>query len=1181
MKPSLTLLTALLLAPFAAPRAADTAQADASLAREKAAAGRRPVAFTAAADLLADGFRTPPPETRPWCYWYWMNDNISKDGITRDLEAMARVGIGEALLGNIVDPDMPIGDVRIFSPRWWELTEHAIREAKRTGVNLGIFNSPGWSQSGGPWVKTNQAMRYLVSSETRVTGPQRFAAKLPAPAEIFQDVAVLALPAPKADGERLAAEKSQVACEPLLADLTKLVDGDLLTVCELPDKSKPLAVTFECAAPFTARSLTLRHAAGSFIAQCKLAAADDSGEFRTVREFVMDRRGLSRPKYAVNVGFMIHGATVVSFPAVTARKFRLTITLTVVENPPVGAAKADTAVEKPTLSEIELSGAARLESNVEKQLGKMHPTPGPAWNSYVWPVATEPESAAFTVAPGAVLNLTSKLAPDGTLNWDVPAGEWIILRTGMTPTGASNHPTTDEGRGYEVDKMNRDAIFAHYDAMVGKLVKRMPKSDRSALRHIVIDSYEVGSQNWTEGFGKLFRQTYGYDATPWLPVLTGRIVGSANQSDRFLWDLRRLVADRIAYDYVGGLRDAAHRHGLRLWLENYGHWGFPAEFLQYGGQSDDLGGEFWIWDDAARPSNLTELRCASSAAHSYGKGVVFAEAFTSARSFLDFPARMKPLGDWAFCQGINHLVLTLFIHQPWEDRKPGVNAWFGTEFNRHNTWFNQSKAWIDYLRRGHWMLQQGVNVADVAYFIGEDTPKMTGPLLPALPAGHDYDFINAEALLKRAQVKGGRVAIPNGPAYRILVLPPGTTMRPEVLRKIRDLVAVGTVVVGTAPTESPSLQNYPAADTQVKKLAAELWGDCDGKKITERVFGKGRVFCGVELPEVFERLGLTPDIERPDGLNWTHRQTPEADIYFVANPQPTPRLTELSFRVAGRAPEIWHADSGETEPTALFAAAGDRTRVTLPLDANGSAFVVFRRPAPGASIATVKKDGAALASGGVASPVRVTRDGKKFRALVSESGNYAFTQTDGKELKLAAKLPAPVTVSGGWKLQFPGQPVRELAEVKPWQEFADDAVKYFSGTATYETALDIPAEWLGAGRRLTLDLGKVDVLAEVSLNGKDLGVAWKPPFAVDLTAAAKPGKNRLVVKVTNNWQNRLIGDSKLPENERTTFTTAPALSPRTELLPSGLSGPVRLLPAREVELTATRNSNGLPASESP
>jgi hypothetical protein len=1125
--------------------------------------------LSAHADALADNFRTPPIDTRPWCYWYWISNNISKQGITRDLEAMARVGIGGALIGNILDPDTPLGDVKLFSPAWWEHIEHAVREGKRTGVNIGIFNSSGWSQSGGPWVKAEETMRYLLSSETRVTGPCKFAGQLPAPHHIFQDVAVLAFPAPGADVDRRAAARPRIFCEPPLKDSANFLDGDLQTFCELPEQSQPLTVTLEFAESFTARSLTLHPAAGSFIARCTLAADEGGGEFRTVREFLMDRRGLARPsENHFAVGFMIRGATVISFPAVTARKFRLIVELTCVQAPLAGTPNDFKVVSKPALSSIELSGAARLESHVEKQLGKMHPTSKPEWNSYVWPAATEPENTGLLVPPGAVLNLTSALAPDGTLEWEVPPGEWIILRTGMTPTGARNKPTVEEGRGYEVDKMNRSAIFSHYDAMVGQLVGRMPMADRSALRHVVIDSYEVASQNWTDGFGELFRETYGYDPAPWLPVLTGRIVGSANQSDRFLWDLRRLVADRIAYDYVAGLRDAAHRHGLRLWLENYGNWGFPAEFLQYGGQSDDLGGEFWVTSDNPVGEQVSELRAASSAAHIYGKRVVSAEAFTSARSFVDHPARLKALGDWALTHGINHFVFHVYIHQPWDDRKPGVNAWFGTEFNRHNTWFEQSKAWIDYLRRCFWLLQQGSSVADVAYFIGEDAPTMTGSRQPSLPSGYDFDHINAEVILQRAQAAHGCLSIPGGPSYRVLVLPALETMRPELLRKIRDLVAAGVVVVGPPPARSPSLQDFPAADAEVGQLARELWGDCDGKKNTEHAFGQGRVFCGVGLDHVFQRLGITPDIELTGHLGWTHRRTEEADIYFVHNPQDMPCTAELSFRVGGREPEIWHPDSGEIKLTALFVADGDRTRVTLSLDATGSAFVVFRRNASGASIADAEKDGVKLVPAQTVSPLEVERHGKNFRALVAEAGNYTLTDTGGRKMHFAAKLPAPLTVEGGWQLRFPGQAVREVAELKPWQDFDDEAVKYFSGTATYETTLDIPEEFLGAERRLQLDLGRVNVLAEVCLNGKDLGVLWKPPFTVDITDAAKPGRNTLVVTVTNNWNNRLTGDAMLPESERSTFITSPPKVPRTALLPSGLSGPVRLLPAQEFELTA-------------
>ncbi len=417
----------------------------------------------------------------------------------------------------------------------------------------------------------------------------------------------------------------------------------------------------------------------------------------------------------------------------------------------------------------------------------------------------------------------------------MPQGEWVILRMGMSPTGTKNAPASPEGQGLEVDKMNRAAARAHFDAYIGELLRRMPAEDRRAFKHVVADSYEMGSQNWTDGFDARFRAQFGYDPTPWLPVLTGRIVESADASERFLWDMRRMVADGVAYEYVGGLREISNEHGLKLWLENYGHWGFPAEFLQYGGQADQVSGEFWATGDLGS----IELRAAASAAHVYGKPIVSAEAFTSGQRFESTPWSLKPRGDWALTEGINHWVMHVYIHQPWEDRLPGVNAWFSTEFNRHNTWFEQTREWIDYYRRCHYLLQQGAHVADVAYFIGDDTPKMTGVREPELPDGYDYDYINGEVIRERLEVRDGRFVLPDGKSYRVLVLPQLRTMRPEVLQRIVELVRAGGVVLGPRPEQSPSLADWPAADAQVRDSAAELWGDCDGLDVTQRRFGEG------------------------------------------------------------------------------------------------------------------------------------------------------------------------------------------------------------------------------------------------------------------------------------------------------------------------------------------------------
>ena len=902
---------------------------------------------------LIRGFAQPPDSTKPWCYWYWISDNLSREGITRDLEAMARVGIGEALIGNIFLDDVPAGKTKVLTEEWWGVVEHAIREAGRVGVNIGMFNSPGWSQSGGPWVKPEQAMRYLVSSETRVTGPATFTQRLPRPADPFQNVAVLAFPSPQSDTAGLATGAARLSCEPVAAGLDRLMDGRTDTLFGFPDGAGQGTTTFtigiELPGLFTARSLALTPGESGWAARVELQAAGDDAQFRVVEAFAFDRSNM-----AIGVGPLPRGPVTRSFEPVAARRFRLVFT---------GVSG------KAALAEINLSPAARVESFVEKQLGKMHPTPLPMWDTYLWPAQSGPDVAELAVPPGEVLNLSANLAADGTLRWEVPAGEWVILRLGMTPTGTRNSPASPEGQGLEIDKMNREAARMHFEAFIGQILKRMPAADRKAFTRVVADSYEMGSQNWTDGFARTFRKRYGYDPLPWLPALTGRVVGSADESDRFLWDLRRLVADHVATDYVGGLRDLCRPHGLQLWLENYGHWGFPAEFLQYGGQSDRIGGEFWVTGDLGS----IELRAASSCANTYGKPIVSAEAFTGGPAFQTAPAGLKARGDWAFCEGISHFVLHVNIHQPWEDKVPGVNAWFGTEFNRHNTWFEPGKAWIDYLRGCCFLLQQGWRVADVAYFIGEDAPKMTGVRAPALPAGCDFDFINAEVILDKLSVKDGRLTLPHGTSYRVLVLPELETMRPAVLRKIRALVKAGATILGPPPARSPSLEDYPKCDAEVRRLAAELWGreamgSTRGPRVTSGgppdqggpSVGKGSVIVGHELGRGRRDLGAGPDFQSSPNLRFTHRRAGNTDLYFVANPQPQEIAAMAAFRVDGKAPELWWPDSGRIERPAVFEVANGVVSLPLQLGPHGSAFVVFREPATGDRIVSVHRDGELL-----------------------------------------------------------------------------------------------------------------------------------------------------------------------------------------------------------------------------
>ena len=873
---------------------------------------------------IEKGFQTPPDSVKPSVYWYWLSDNISKEGVTRDLEAMAEVGIGRAFIGNIgLDKnDTPYGNVKLLTDEWWGVTAQALKTAARVGVDIGLFNSPGWSQSGGPWIQPTQTMRYLASTELRLQGPQQFSRLLAKPQADFQDVLVLAFPAPAQDADKLPDYTPVITSSVAMPQAANLVDGKPETEAAFPDATS-LTLAIDLAKPLTARSLVLVPARKSFRADCELQVST-GGQYQTLKSFQLNR---SNP--ALNVGFLPYGPVVVSFPAVRGTSFRLVLT-----NMSKGGG----------LAEISLSGAPRLDQYVEKQLGKMFQTPLPLWPDYQWVTQTEPADKALTVDPARVIDISSHLKPDGTLTWSVPAGEWVVVRYGMVPTGVTNTPAAPEGRGPEVDKMSKAAVEAHFDAFLGSLLRRIPPAERTALKWVVADSYETGSQDWTTGMAAAFRARYHYDPTPWLPVLTGRIVGSAARSDRFLWDLRRLVADRVAYQYVGGLRGVSHQNGLKLWLENYGHWGFPGEFLQYGGQADEVGGEFWNEGELGS----IECRAASSAAHIYGKNKVAVESFTAwGKPYQRYPALLKKRGDWSFTEGTNNMVLHVLITQPYPDKMPGVNAGFGTEFTPNNTWFTQSKAFITYLRRCMFLLQQGKPVNDVAYFIGEDAPKMTGIRDPELPRGYSYDYINAEVLLNRGRVRDGRLVLPDGMSYRLLVLPPLATMRPELLRRIRGLVAQGLVILGPAPSRSPSLQNYPAADSEVKKVAAELWGKVDGKTVKAGRFGKGMVLAGLDMPTALQQLRVLPDVKlasEPTGSSsvlYAHRTTPDAELYFLTNQTDQRIQVAPAFRVTARQPEFWDPVTGRRRPLPEFTAGAGTTTVPLTLEPLQSGFVVF------------------------------------------------------------------------------------------------------------------------------------------------------------------------------------------------------------------------------------------------
>jgi hypothetical protein len=762
------------------------------------------------------------------------------------------------------------------------------------------------------------------------------------------------------------------------------------------------------------------------------------------------------------------------------------------------------------------------------------------------------------------------------LHWNCPRGRWTILRIGYLV-----QPVTDEGYRriqmsssptpqWEIDPMSSEAMDLHFAETAKKLIEDAGPLTGKTFRYTHIDSWEIGVPTWTNNFISEFRDRRGYDLIKYLPALAGKKLDTPELADRFKWDYRRTIADLIAENYYGRLSKLSAKYGLGIHPESGGpYYDQYIDALAVLGISDVPMAEFWSSrgpvrgaDGAPRgtfqgvPSKFfhtsaqsmpeqfgATVRQAASAAHIYGKPVSQAEAFTNFNhDWSEDPYFLKPYGDRAFCRGLTRNVLCFFVHQSTLTDIPGYQ-WehVGVHFDRNVTWWPKSNAWLTYLARCQHLLRQGRFVADVAYFSGEAIPNFV--LLDRKPIpGYDYDVINAQALLTRAHANDGRLVLADGMSYRYLVIPDGTAeaMSPEVLDKIRELTEGGVTVVGQRPKHSLGLVNYPASQGHIASLAASLWGGAHEKGKNTLHVGNGRVIQNTTLEEVMAADGLHPDLEfraitNAIELDWIHRQTDRTDIYFVANLSEASGQVEAVFRVSGKAPELWDPVSGDMRELPEFHQEKSRTVVPLQFAPKQSWFVVFQKPVGNLVVATAKN----------------------FRRAVQVS-----------------ELTGPWEVSFDPRWGGPGTVV--FQELQDWIARAEEGIKYYSGTATYHKTFDAPDAAV-----TYLDLGAVKNLAQVRLNGEDLGIVWTAPWRVNVGNALRARGNRLEIEVVNLWPNRLIGDGGLPKQDRLTKTNVrtyernlPASFPcwwnldceeRKKsgapeiLLSSGLLGPVRLL----------------------
>jgi hypothetical protein len=874
---------------------------------------------------LEFGFLHPPDSARPWVYSFWLNGNVTSNGITADLEAMKRVGIGGLLLMD-VEQDTPPGTFSFASPEWRNLFKHLCAEAYRLGLQVNLNNDPGWCGSGGPWVTPELSMQKLVWTETQVQGGAHFDGQLPRP-EAFQgfyrDITVLAFPTLDGDLVKMSdfAPKFTTSSGGSVPDAQALLAAGAKPKIELPLPSpgRPSYVQVEFSKPFTARQMVLDMGLSvDQICHGILLSSIDGQSFKVVREFDAEDS-------------VLH----LNFPEVTARYFRAQFSL---RNPDL---------EGLAILNLEFSPRVRIEHVEGKAMFvRKHRYPGP--NEFPGKASYPVLANSLVINRSRVLDLTDHLDREGRLSWDVPPGTWTVIRFGHTSNGTENRPAPQGGHGLECDKLSKAGVQAVFDGFVRKIVQDIKDVSPDVLVSTHVDSWEVGPQNWTENFREEFQQRRGYDPLLFLPVMTGRVVENLEVSERFLWDLRQTVSDLLVDNYAGHLHELARQNGLRLSIEAYD--GDPAIDLDYARQADEPTGEFWILPPYEMDYSCTEM---ASAAHVYGKPIVGAEAFTatSAEKWLWHPFMVKGYGDWAFCEGINRFVIHRYAFQPWTDpeRAPGMTMGpFGLHYERTETWWNQSKAWNEYLTRCQFLLQQGHFVADIC-FLGPETSPLhwQAPLQSRERIGYSFDLCTASAVLNRMNVKDRRIVLPDGMAYRVLVLPELETMTPALLAKLRELVQAGATIVGPKPVKSPSLMGFPQCDADVSRMAAELWGPCDGNRVKEHRVGKGRVVWGKTPEEVLAELGVPPDFDvsttfARENLRYAHRTLPGTEIYFVANRNSKAVETTAMFRVGDKRPELWWPDTGRIEGMQTYNLKSGRVGLPLRLEPFGSVFVVFR-----------------------------------------------------------------------------------------------------------------------------------------------------------------------------------------------------------------------------------------------
>ena len=1051
-------------------------------------------------DSLKEGFVNPPSQVRPQIWWHWMNGNITKDGIRKDIEWFDRIGLGgfHVFDASFSTPQVVEERLVYMEEPWQDAFKYAIDLADSLGLDVTIPSSPGFSSTGGPWVKPEEAMKKIVWREITVEGGRKIRTELPDPytntgkfqnygmkkgpsvvdsgqviGESYSDIAVIAVRLPD-DYRTLEELGATVTSSGGSFTLEQLTNGDLSDSSKLPAGKEGYSwIQYSFPEPQTIRSLAVindivRNERHSLPAHCEdsLQISNDGIHFTTA--------------FGIPVGDALRQT--ISFHPITAKHFRLK------HRNPVSAYHY---TMKERLPDPEYSEIAEFVIYPETRINHVEEKAG---FGSAHDIELNPTPNADDVISHQVVDLTD-MVRNGRLSWKAPEGRWRIYRLGASLTGKLNHPASPEATGLEVDKLDKEAWVRHFRNYID-MNKAAVKGrlGQEGISYMLVDSYEAAHQNWTPRLREEFTQRRGYDPILWYPVLTGQILHSPEQSDRFLWDWRKTIGELFEENFAILDKLVKEEYGMKgCYVESHGNGrAFIADGMSMKRHCDLPMSEIWVQGKVGTQNRVQEgisdIRESSSVAHIYGKEVVAAESFTATgaggEAYRFHPANIKWTADTEIANGLNHFVIHDSAHQPLDDLKPGLGLGvYGQWFNRHDTWAELAGPWIDYLARSSWMLRQGEHVSDILWYYGEDN-NVTGLYshsFPEIPEGYDFDFINPDALLSEISVVGGTAVTRSGKEYKVICLDRNCSrMSLKILKKISLLASRGVIICGHVPSVPASMYD---SKTEFEAIIKDIWFS-----------GRPNVFGGIWLDEVMQLSGISPDwtAQNGQGIRAVHRALPEGHLYWVNSPALEPQSVDISLRVCGLKPQKWNPMNGEVTDLS-YRFEGDRTVVNLDFEPNDAFFIVLREKADEGSVILPEEKRTALDS-------------------------------------------------------------LEIEGMGCWTE--NPQTRHFSGTLSYRHTLDIP-EYTG---RLLIDLGEVYNLAQVFIDGKPVETLWKAPFKVDITDYIKDRKTvDLEIRVTNLWVNHLIGDAAKEPRQRSSYTSFDFYNGTEPLQKSGLIGPVILV----------------------